>query len=142
MKNILKVENIITGLNSITRQEAIQMSGNMMLDNSFITERYIEGMFSRDEELSTYIGNHIAIPHGEYEYKEEVLNTGLTMLVIPEGIEWHGEDVKIVIGIAAKNNEHLDIISNIAIKLSDMDVVDQLLTSEPHEILEILTTED
>lgn len=137
--NILKLENILTNQSQMTREEAIIKSGQIMLENNFITEDYIVGMLKRDDELSTFIGNYIAIPHGEYEYKEDVLETGLTVLVIPEGIDWQGEEVKVVIGIAAKNDEHLDIIANIAIKLSDIETVEELIQSSPEHILDLLT---
>ena len=85
----------------------------MLLDSGYINERYIEGMIKRDNDFSTYIGNHIAIPHGADDYKQDISSTGLVVLTYPDGIDWNGSTVYLVVGIAAKGDEHLDILGNI-----------------------------
>jgi mannitol/fructose-specific phosphotransferase system IIA component len=113
MKEILKKENIILNQPRADREEVILRCGQMLLDSGYINERYIEGMLKRDNSFSTGIGNHIAIPHGEEDYKKDVINTGMAVLTYPCGIVWHGSPVYLVIGIAAQGDDHLDILGNI-----------------------------
>lgn len=136
---VLDAKNIRTGCKAANSDEAIHSVGKMLLDGGYITEGYIEGMLNRDHDLTTYIGNDIAIPHGEYEVKDCVLNTGLAVQIYPEGIEWGGGRVRIVIGIAASTEDHVTILQNIAEKLGDMEMVETVVRSDPKKICEILT---
>ncbi len=140
---ILKKQSILLNCESCTSDEAIEAIGKMLLDCDYIEEPYIAGMLQRDHALTTYIGNHIAIPHGEYEVKQYVKQTGLAVMIYPDGIEWNGEIAKIVIGIAAKNDDHMEILANIACKLCEMEVVEQIVTSNDIDFIhEVLTKED
>jgi mannitol/fructose-specific phosphotransferase system IIA component len=113
MTEILKRENIILNQPKTGREKVILRCGQMLLDSGYINERYIEGMIKRDNAFSTGIGNHIAIPHGEEDYKKDIISAGIMVLTYPDGIDWHGSPVYLVIGIAAKGDEHLDILGNI-----------------------------
>jgi mannitol/fructose-specific phosphotransferase system IIA component len=121
MNEILKKENIVLNQSTAGREDVIRRCGKMLLDSGYITERYIEGMIKRDRSFSTGIGNYIAIPHGEDDYKKDIISTGIVVLSYPEGVDWHDSKVYLVIGIAAKGDEHLDIMGN---------VVDHLETGE------------
>jgi mannitol/fructose-specific phosphotransferase system IIA component len=99
----------------------------MLVKSGYVNERYVEGMLLRDRGFSTAIGNAIAIPHGEKEYKSEILRTGLVVLTYPNGIEWGGQTVKLVIGIAAKGDEHLGIIERIVDAFDEESKVDAVV---------------
>ncbi len=126
-KEILNIENIVVGCESCTSDEAIVACGNMFVEKGYVEEPYIQGMLNRDHGLSVYIGNSLAIPHGEYEVSKHVKETGIVVRIYPKGIDWHGEQVNIVIGIAAQGDEHMAILSNIAVALCEMDVVEQVI---------------
>ena len=142
-KTTLKKDSIRLHCASCTSDEAIVAIGKVLLGDGYIDEEYIEGMLARDHSLTTFIGNMIAIPHGEYEVKQYVKETGLAVMIYPEGIDWHGEMVKIVIGIAAKNDDHMEILANIACKLCEMEVVEKIVNSEDvNFIYDVLTKEE
>ncbi|MDR0785742.1 MAG: PTS sugar transporter subunit IIA [Treponema sp.] len=121
MANILKKENIILNQPKTDREAVIRRCGRMLFDSGYVNENYIEGMVKRDNSFSTGIGNFIAIPHGEEAYKKDIVSTGIVVLTYPEGIDWHGTPVYLVIGIAAKGDEHLDIMGNIVDNLETGD---------------------
>ena len=110
---MLKKENILLNQPSAAREDVIRRCGRMLVDGGYAKERYIEGMVARDNSFSTCIGNHIALPHGEEAYKVDIISTGVVVLTYPEGIDWQGTTVYLVIGIAAKGDEHLDIMGNV-----------------------------
>lgn len=142
-KTILAKDAITTNCPSVSSDEAIKQIGRLLLKKEYIEEPYIEGMIARDHDITTYIGNDIAIPHGEYDVKQYVKETGLAVMIYPSGIDWHGERVRIVIGIAAKGEEHMEILSNIALKLSDMSVVDDIVENQNVEdVYQILTSKE
>ncbi|WP_300956359.1 PTS sugar transporter subunit IIA [uncultured Dubosiella sp.] len=136
---ILKLENIRIGQHVKTSDEAICSIGQLLVEAGYVEAPYIQGMLNRDHNLSVYIGNDIAIPHGEYEVKDYVKKTGLAVDIYPEGITWgEGNTVRIVIGIAATTDEHVTILQNIAEKLGDMDMVEKVVNGTPEFILSVL----
>jgi mannitol/fructose-specific phosphotransferase system IIA component len=136
---ILRTADIRTGCKASCSDDAIRSVGNMLLDAGYISEGYIQGMLNRDHDLTTYIGNDIAIPHGEYEVKDCVKKTGLAVQIYPEGIKWADGTVRIVIGIASTTAEHVTILQHIAQTLGDMEMVEKVVHSSPETIHEILT---
>ena len=126
--SILAKEAIVLNCKAATSDEAIVAVGKLLQDKGYIEEPYIQGMLNRDHDLTTYIGNDLAIPHGEYDVKDYVKNTGIAVMIYPQGINWNGNNARIVIGIAAKGNDHMEILTNIALKLSDMETVDKIVS--------------
>lgn len=126
--DLLSIEGIVLNLPVENRETVIKRCGKMLVDLGYAKERYIEGMLARDNSFSCAIGNGIAIPHGEVEYKPDILNTGFVVLTYPGGIEWHGQTIYLVIGIAARGEEHLDIIGNIVDYFDSEDDMKKFLT--------------
>ncbi|MDR2193293.1 MAG: PTS sugar transporter subunit IIA [Treponema sp.] len=124
---LLKKENIILNQPKAEREDVIRRCGRLLVDSGYAGERYIEGMIKRDNSFSTGIGNFIALPHGEEAYKADIRSTGIVVLTYPDGIDWHGQPVYLVIGIAAKGDEHLDIMGNVVDKLETGDDVIKLV---------------
>ncbi|MGE8203359.1 PTS sugar transporter subunit IIA [Heyndrickxia sp. NPDC080065] len=137
--SILSKENILLNQQISSKTEAIKMTGKILVDKGYVKEDYIEEMLKREEIASTYMGNYIAIPHGTENAKSSVLESGLSVVQVPEGVDFGGGNiVKILIGIAGKNNEHLDILSKIAIVCSEEENVEKLVQANlEDEILQI-----
>lgn len=133
---ILKSKNIVLGLKSENKEEAIERAGQLLFKEGYVNENYINAMQEREKIVSTYIGMGIAIPHGVGEAKKEVKNSGIVILQYPDGVIF-GEDLAyLVIGIAGVGDEHLEILSNIATSLEDETLVDKLKnTDNKSEIL-------
>ncbi|MCY8751973.1 PTS sugar transporter subunit IIA [Bacillus inaquosorum] len=133
---VLAKENIKLNQTASTKEEAIKLAGQTLIDNGYVTEDYIGKMFEREETSSTFMGNFIAIPHGTEEAKREVLHSGISIIQIPDGVEYgEGNTAKVVFGIAGKNNEHLDILSNIAIICSEEENIERLISAKSEEDL-------
>ncbi|OLU38681.1 hypothetical protein BO224_03190 [Erysipelotrichaceae bacterium NYU-BL-E8] len=136
--DILNPANIRLNQKASCSDDAIVSVGKQLMNAGYIEEPYIQGMLNRDHDLTTYIGNDIAIPHGEYEVKDYVKKTGLAVDIYPDGIEWAGNKVRIVIGIAATTDEHVRILQNIAEKLCDMEMVEKVVSGNQDTIHQIL----
>ncbi|MDR2442870.1 MAG: PTS sugar transporter subunit IIA [Deltaproteobacteria bacterium] len=143
MAAILEMDNIVLNQAPQPYEDVIRRCGEMLVKGGYVKPGYIDGMLARDRSFSTAIGNHIAIPHGEKIYKEEIIKTGLVVLTYPQGLEWNGEKVFLVVGIAAKGNEHLEILENLADKLEEaQDVVNLVNTADQKAIYSLLTGHD
>ena len=109
-------------------------------DSGYACERYIEGMLKRDNSFTTEIGNYIALPHGAEDYKSDIISTGVVVLTYPDGIDWHGKTVYLVIGIAAKGDEHLDIMGNVVDYLdTGEDTIKLVKNASLDEVYRMLT---
>lgn len=136
MNKVLCKENIFLGLDTVTKEEAIVLAGQKLVENGYVNENYIDAMLEREKIMTTFMGMGVAIPHGVNEAKKEVKNSGIVILQFPEGVDFDGEKAHLVIGIAGVGNEHLEILSNIAVVLDD-DLTDRLKDStDKDEILE------
>lgn len=137
-KEILTIDNIEIGVSLTTKEEAIRYAGKVLLDNGYIEPAYIEKMIERDQVSTTYIGNKVAIPHGTEDAKEAVEDTGLSIVITKDSVSFDGNDVNILIGIAAKGNEHLEILSKIAIVCSNEENIERIIHAKSkQEIIDI-----
>ncbi len=80
-------------------------------------------MHDREKSVSTYMGNFLAIPHGTNEAKGLIKSSAISVVRYPDGIDWNGNPVKFVIGIAGANDEHLELLSKIAEVFLDTEAV-------------------
>ncbi len=135
---VLQKTNIIPNCQAKPKDEVIREIGQLLCKSGYVEESYIEAMLQREETFSTNIGNGIAIPHGVEAAKKNIKHSGIAVMVFPEGTLWNDELVKLVIGIAGKGEEHLDILGNIAEKLATADAVEQLTKSSAEQIYQTL----
>lgn len=134
--SILKSDNIILGLSSESKEDAIERAGKILVKEGYVKNNYIAAMQEREKIVSTYIGMGIAIPHGVGEAKKEVEKSGIVVLQYPDGVVFGDDLAYLVIGIAGVGDDHLEILSNIATSLEDETLVDKLKnTSDKFEIL-------
>lgn len=139
----LTEKDIFLGLTAQNKEEAIRFAGQKLVDNGYVKPVYIEAMLERERLTSTYLGESIAVPHGTIEAKDSVINTGIVFCQYPAGVKF-GEEAddkaKIVIGIAARNNEHLDVIAKLTNALDDPNIIAKLSsTTHFDEVLAILS---
>lgn len=127
---ILLKSNILLSKASVSKEEAIVHAGKMLFESGYVNEPYIEGMLAREKKFSTYIGNAVAIPHGENDVKDQINHSGIVVVQYPNGIEFgEGKIAKLVIGIAGLGNEHIQILANIAEAIEDEAILDRMITS-------------
>jgi PTS system mannitol-specific IIA component len=136
MSEILTPKTVELGASLSSRDEAIQRAGALLVENGNVDERYVDSMFEREKSVSTYMGNAVAIPHGTNDSKQWVERSGLSIITVPEGVEYGDGDVaKLVIGIAGKGDDHLDILSRISIVVSEEENVEKIVQAETKEEL-------
>lgn len=133
-KSILAKENILLNTAVGTKEEAIRITGRILVEKGYVAANYIEKMLEREALTSTYMGNFVAIPHGTEDSKLLVKESGISFVQVPQGVDFgSGNIVKLLIGIAGKDNEHLDILSNIAIVCSEEENIEKLVAAKTAE---------
>ena len=124
------------GGNPTDKTQAISQVGELLVASGNIEPGYIASMLAREKIADTFLGNGIAIPHGIPKDRELIRKTGVAVLQVPGGVEWNpGEKVHLVVGIAAKSDEHLEILANLTDVLSEPEEAARLAaTSDAGEI--------
>lgn len=123
---LLEKKNIVLNCAPVTPEEAIKACGRLLMESGCIEEGYIQAMLERDQSASTAIGCHVAIPHSDSKDRRFVRKTGLAVMTYPDGIDWNGEKVRLVIAIASKGEEHLEILNRVAAMAPDQESADRL----------------
>lgn len=122
-----------------TPAAAIDQAGQILVRAGAVDAEYIEFMHQREALMSTYMGSYLAIPHGTNEGKDTILASGLSFVRYDTPIDWDGNEVRFVVGIAGKDGGHMDVLSKIAVVFSDEESVSALLAAQtPEDILELL----
>lgn len=121
--NLDKVKIELTH-DALSKTEAIEKVGSMLVESDFVTSEYVEKMLDREEIVTTYIGNNLAIPHGTSGTQDMIKESGISILQAPDGIDFgNGNIAYLVIGIAGKDGTHMDILSKLAVACSDVNTV-------------------
>ena len=137
-KELLLRENIRVNCKADTQEQVIRQVGQMLVDSGYVKQSYVDGMVEREKTFSTFMGNGLALPHGVDAAKKEIKSSGIAVMTFPEGTDWDGNKVNVVIGIAGVGEEHLDILSVIADKMMDETAAEKLATGDVDTVYEIL----
>ena len=120
----LSESNIHLNATATNKLQAIEMAASALEQAGNVEQGYLQGMLGREQQTSTFLGNGIAIPHGTLETRSMVKKTGVQVFQFPQGIEWgEGNIAYVVIGIAARSDEHLALLRQLTHVLGDEDTV-------------------
>lgn len=129
-QQILQPSTVVAEGSATTKDDAIREAGALLVATGAVDESYVESMLERESSVSTYMGNFLAIPHGTNEAKDAISRSALSLVRYAAPIDWDGAPVRFAVGIAGLNNEHLEILSKIAIVFSDEEEVQRLIDAE------------
>lgn len=129
-KQVIIADGIHLGQTPVTKEEAIQAAGEMLMKLGYVDETYVAAMQEREKLVSTYIGMGVAIPHGTTQAKGTVKKTGIVFFQYPEGVDFGAEKAQLVFGIAGIGDEHLDLLSKLCTLLEDPERLEKLKTTD------------
>jgi ascorbate PTS system EIIA or EIIAB component len=124
------------------RSAAIELAGDLLVASGKATKEYVASMLEAVEKFGPYIviAPGIALAHGKPS--GDVIETGLSLLVLENAIEFQhsqNDPVQLVFGLAATDHEsHIELMSELAQFLSDQDSVNSLLTCSDSEQIRLL----
>ena len=125
----LRVEDVRTGLSAADKYAAIRMAGEHLVSRGCVRADYVDAMLAREEVVTTYIGEGVAIPHGVGSAKQFIQKTGLAVLQFPDGVPFGDELAYLVVGIAGLEEEHLPILQTLATIMLDEDRIEAIKRS-------------
>ncbi len=139
--SILTSQTVVLGAHAADKEDAIKQAGEVLVKAGSTAPSYINGMLARERVMSTYLGSGIAIPHGELADLRFVYRTGMSVLQLPEGVEWEpGEYAYLVIGLASTDLKHVEVLTNLVELLQEPEIITQLVhATDPMVIVGRLT---
>lgn len=140
---VLAKDNILTGLKTESKDDAILRAGHLLEQKGYVQKGYAEAMLKRENESTTYMGMGIAIPHGTDEAKKDIIRSGIVILQYPEGVDFGDEKAYLIAGIAGKGDEHIEILASLGETFEDEDKLKALMSAEdPNTIYNILNNNE
>ena len=139
MSNQLVLAGIRLDATASSQEEAVRLCGSVLQELGAVSPEYLDAMVAREKIVSSYMGEGVAIPHGTDESRKYVKFTQLVFVRFANPVDWEGEKVTLCIGIAAKGDEHGELLGNLADKLLDENSYSTLMNSaSEQEILDLL----
>lgn len=136
MTDVLTLKTVRLNGTARDKEDAIRQAGALLVEGGYVAPGYIEGMLQREQSMSTYVGNGVAIPHGQFDNLSLIYKTGICVLQLPEGVIWEDEEkVYLVVGIAATSDEHVNILANLAEVIEDEETAQLLARTDDPELV-------
>lgn len=126
LPDLLAQKSINLMASATSRDDAIRQAGEALVAVGAIRADYIDEMIERENSVSTYVGEGVAIPHGTLSGTSAVSSDAISLLRFPAGVDWDGHDVRVVIGIAARGNGHISLLSQLATILLEPETAEAM----------------
>ncbi len=140
IEGVLKLEGIRLQQKASSKEEAIEMAGKALVELGYVNDDYIQAMQDREKLVTTYMGMGLAIPHGTTHDPDVIKKTGIVVLQFPDGVPFGDEKAQLVIGIAGKGGEHMEVLAKVATALDDQAVLEKMKTTDDKQwMLETLS---
>ena len=138
LKKLLKKENVKFIDEAENWKEAIFQSGDLLVSNKKVTSEYVHEMVELVEKHGPYIvlEEGIAMPHAGIS--ENVLETGISLLVVNEKVSLpEGRNANIFLSFAAKNkNDNIDIMNDLFELITKYEFIDKVSKMKNYSQLE------
>ena len=137
--SVLREDAIVLAGSARTRDDAIDEAGRLLVASGAVEPSYVDSMHERERSVSTHMGNLLAIPHGTNAAKSGIRRTAMSFVRYPDGVDWDGNRVEFVVGIAGAGDDHLDLLGQLAGVFVDGERVQRLgAARSPSEVRSIL----
>jgi PTS system mannitol-specific IIA component len=129
LPELLSLESIRLDCTATDREDAIRQAGQALVDARAVDASYVPAMIDRERSVSTYVGEGIAFPHATLAEVDAVQRDAIVVLRFPDGVEWDGERVVVVIGLAALGRGHIGLLSRLATVLLEPGSAEAIRTA-------------
>ncbi|VEG58304.1 PTS system mannitol-specific transporter subunit IIC [Mycolicibacterium aurum] len=129
----LPLSSIVMNGTATSAADAITEAGQLLVAAGAVDPVYVDAMHERENSISTYMGNGLAIPHGTNEAKDAIRRTGLSFVRYGQPIDWNGKPAEFVVGIAGAGKDHMALLTKIAQVFLKADQVTRLREAQTAE---------
>jgi len=140
--SLLSERCIVVGAVFADSLQAIRACGKLLAEAGYVQPDYIDAMIERERVSTTYIGNGVAVPHGTITSRRFINSTGLALIQVPGGVDFgNGNIARLLVGLAAKDDDHIDLLADIAVICADDERLGGLLSAgSASEMLDVIAS--
>ena len=131
-------ENIVkVGVEATSPEAAIEAAGNLLLQEGFIEESYIEAMKDAYKKNGPYfvLAPHIAIPHARPE--DGVNEASVSFIQLKEPVVFghaSNDPVQLVFSLgASSSDEHLTLLKKLTVLLNNAENINKLMNATSYD---------
>jgi PTS system mannitol-specific IIC component len=136
---VLAPGSIVLNGTARDRDAAIEEAGQLLVAAGAVDPAYVAAMHDREQSVSTFMGNGLAIPHGTNEAKGAIRRSAISFIRYDNPVDWNGKPAEFVLGIAGAGDDHLALLSRIAETFTSKDQVARLReATSPQQVLDVL----
>lgn len=133
-------DNIVLGASFENKTEAIEACADVFIDGGYTVASYKQDMIDRDKDVSVYLGNGVALPHGVAASKKSIKHSGICFFQVPQGVDFDSNKVYLLVGVAGKGEEHVELLGKIGMMLCEEENIKKLRKAKTKkEVLEVLS---
>jgi len=142
----IPIERIIVNQQFASAEIALQEIGAYLVQQGIVAEPYVDSLLRRQQQYGVYIGNFVALPHAEEQAHQWIMEEGVFLFQVPDGVDFGTEaEAKIatILFVVVLKEKQLSFLQEIAFFCSDIQNV-RLLSdaNSPQEIQQILLDEE
>lgn len=140
----IKPEHILLNQKYQDYHEAISATGDFLVGQGLVEPAYTQSMRARQDRVSVYIGNFVALPHGDFDGKAYVIEEGVCLIQVPDGVNFGTEaepKVATILFVVVLKEEQLATLQEIAFFCSEIDNVMALSDAKTKEDILALLAE-
>ena len=127
---ILSENAILLNADFSDKESAILAAAQLLVDEGAIEPAYGKSMLAREKVANTWLGSGVVIPHGMVEDRNLVNRDAISVIQVPNGVDWqNGEKAKLIFAIAANSDGHIEILKRLTRLLSHPDALQKLETT-------------
>ena len=93
LTELLAPSSIRLDATATDRDDAIRQAGAALIEAGAVDPSYVDAMLERENSVSTFVGEGVAIPHGTLAGKDAVKDDAIVVLRFPDGVDWDGNPV-------------------------------------------------
>jgi mannitol PTS system EIIA component len=143
LAELLSPSRVLLGRSAGDWEGAVRQVGEALVGSGAVAPGYVDTMIERERDLSTFVGEGVAIPHGTLAGRDLVRHDALCVVQFPGGVDWQGDEVVLCVGIAAVGDGHVPILAQLAELLLEPERAEALRrASSPDEVLALLTPDE
>lgn len=134
----IKEEHILLDQTYGSAEAAIIAAGEFLVAQGLAAPPYIQSMLARHRKVSVYVGNFVALPHGDSEGQPYINEEGICLIQVPDGVNFGNEaepQIATVLFVVALKERQLEALQDIAFFCSDIENV--MALSDAKDLQEI-----
>lgn len=137
----ISAESIHLGCKAKNKDEVLSLIAKTFQDKGYVSADCTPYLKEREKQVSTFLGNGIALPHLPISAKNIILNVGIEIFQFPDGVMWdRGNVMFIAIGVLAKEKEHIEVLKDVASIFGNEIIANALaLITDKNDFINIMT---